>query len=131
MSNVASSSPQSDDFQNENQLLREQVSQLQQQVDWFKRQLFGQKSEKHLVDPNPDQLGLLGQLPTPPSPAKKSKPLPINVAKPRKTVVMRSTIKAYALMIPWKSKTLKSFLMNCVALMPMNMKSSVRKAIIA
>lgn len=46
MSNLASSSPQSDDFQNENQLLREQVSQLQQQVDWFKRQLFGAKIRK-------------------------------------------------------------------------------------
>ncbi len=33
---------------------------LQQQVDWFKRQLFGRKSEKHIMD-NPDQTQLFGQ----------------------------------------------------------------------
>lgn len=33
---------------------------LQQQVDWFKRQLFGRKSEKHIVD-NPDQTHLFAQ----------------------------------------------------------------------
>jgi len=33
------------------------VDALQQQVDWFKRQLFGRKPEKHLVD-NPDQAHL-------------------------------------------------------------------------
>ena len=37
------------------------VDALQQQVDWFKRQLFGRKSEKHLVD-NPDQAHLFGQV---------------------------------------------------------------------
>lgn len=31
-----------------------QVEQLQHQLDWFKRQLFGRKSEKQLID-NPDQ----------------------------------------------------------------------------
>lgn len=36
------------------------VQSLQQQVDWFKRQLFGRKSEKHMVD-NPDQAYLFGQ----------------------------------------------------------------------
>ena len=30
------------------------AAQLQQQVDWFKRQLFGRKSEKHIVE-NSDQ----------------------------------------------------------------------------
>ena len=36
----------------ENAQLREQLASLQQQLDWFKRQLFGQKSEKrHLIDP--------------------------------------------------------------------------------
>lgn len=46
------------------------VQSLQQQVDWFKRQLFGRKSEKHIID-NPDQANLFGQtqdesLPPPP-----------------------------------------------------------------
>jgi len=39
--------------------LREQVQQLQHQLDWFKRQLFGEKSEKRLID-NPHQGSLLG-----------------------------------------------------------------------
>jgi transposase len=35
----------------ENAQLREQLQSLQRQLDWFKRQLFGQKSEKrHLID---------------------------------------------------------------------------------
>ena len=33
----------------ENQALREQVSSLQHQLDWFKRQLFGSKSEKRFL----------------------------------------------------------------------------------
>ena len=49
------------DIAAENQLLREQVVQLQHQVDWFKRQLFGSKSEKRHIDPNPDQLDLLSR----------------------------------------------------------------------
>ena len=34
----------------ENALLREQVQILQRQLDWFKKQLFGPKSEKQVVD---------------------------------------------------------------------------------
>jgi len=51
------------------------VDALQQQVDWFKRQLFGRKSEKHLVD-NPDQGHLFGQAKAddiPPAPKKSVK----------------------------------------------------------
>ncbi|WP_395338412.1 IS66 family transposase [Ningiella sp. W23] len=40
--------------------VRAQMAALQQQVDWFKRQLFGRKSEKHIID-NPDQANLFGQ----------------------------------------------------------------------
>lgn len=50
-----------------NELTREQVGslldavgELSRQVEWFKRQLFGQKSERRLVDPDPTQ-GSLGQ----------------------------------------------------------------------
>ena len=35
----------------------EERDALKQQLDWFKRQLFGRKSEKRLID-NPDQLDL-------------------------------------------------------------------------
>ena len=34
--------------------MAENLSVLQQQVDWFKRQLFGRKSEKQIID-NPHQ----------------------------------------------------------------------------
>jgi transposase len=40
--------------------LLDQVSDLQRQVEWFKRQLFGQKSERRLLEPDPQQ-GTLGQ----------------------------------------------------------------------
>ncbi len=36
---------------------KQEIESLKHQLDWFKQQLFGQKSEKRLID-NPDQLGL-------------------------------------------------------------------------
>ncbi len=50
--------------------LQAEVSSLKQQLDWFKRQLFGRKSEKRIIE-NPDQLdlgALLGNTPPPPEP---------------------------------------------------------------
>jgi transposase len=41
----------------ENADLRQQIATLSQQLAWLQRQLFGQKSERRLID-NPDQLGL-------------------------------------------------------------------------
>ena len=41
--------------------LEGQVSQLQEQLAWFKRQLFGRKSEKRIIE-NPDQGSLLAEL---------------------------------------------------------------------
>jgi transposase len=38
------------------QALEEQVTQLQHQLEWFKKQLFGPKSERRIIDPPPDQL---------------------------------------------------------------------------
>ena len=39
-------------LEEENASLRAQLTEVQQQLDWFKRQLFGNKSEKRLqVDP--------------------------------------------------------------------------------
>lgn len=57
----------------ENQSLREQVSVLQHQLDWFKRELFGSKSEKRLeVDPAiQGQLFSDLDLDPPPEPAPK------------------------------------------------------------
>ena len=36
---------------------REEIAALKQQLDWFKRQLFGRKSEKRIID-NPRQFDL-------------------------------------------------------------------------
>jgi transposase len=59
----------------DNAQLREERDALKQQLDWFKRQLFGRKSEKRLLD-NPDQLDLntlLGDVerPSEPPPTEK------------------------------------------------------------
>lgn len=46
--------------------LQRQVQTIQHQLEWFRRQLFGQKSEKRLVAPDPAQM-YLGELPIPES----------------------------------------------------------------
>ncbi|QJR00654.1 IS66 family transposase [Halomonas sp. PGE1] len=55
----------------ENSVLREENASLQRQLDWFKRQLFGRKSERLLaIDPAVQQslLGSMQDLPAPPPP---------------------------------------------------------------
>jgi transposase len=44
-------------LRSENAQLRQQLQSLQQQLDWFKRQLFGRKSEKRLIE-SADQLDI-------------------------------------------------------------------------
>jgi len=46
-----------------------EVAALKQQLDWFKRQLFGRKSEKRLIE-HPDQLDLIALLGDAPAPAE-------------------------------------------------------------
>ena len=51
-----------------NGALESRVVELERQLAWFKNQMFGEKSERRLVDINPDQLplqGLLGDVPKP------------------------------------------------------------------
>jgi len=53
--------------------LTSELQSVQQQVEWFRRQLFGQKSEKRHLEPDPKQM-TLGELPVPetaPEPAGK------------------------------------------------------------
>ncbi len=52
-----------DRLQAQNVQLQEQVHALKHQLDWFKRQLFGEKSEKRLKEINPDQLSIGELLP--------------------------------------------------------------------
>jgi transposase len=47
---------------------------LKRQVEWFKRQLFGRKSERRLREPAPHQLSLSGMLTTPVPPADRPPP---------------------------------------------------------
>src|SRR6266542_2682435 len=63
-----------------NQELAQQTADLQRQVQWFQRQLFGRKSERRLREPDAQQLPLAGLLParnvpadTPPSPTETVK----------------------------------------------------------
>ena len=52
------------------QALQAEVASLKEQLDWFKRQLFGRKSEKRIIE-HPDQLdlsALLGDAPPPTEP---------------------------------------------------------------
>ena len=52
------------------QALQAEVASLKEQLDWFKRQLFGRKSEKRIIE-HPDQLdlsALLGDAPPPAEP---------------------------------------------------------------
>jgi transposase len=49
-------------------VLEQKVQSLEQQLDWFKRQLFGRKSEKRLIEPDSQQLllnGFEGETPPP------------------------------------------------------------------
>jgi transposase len=54
--------------------LQDQNATLKRQVDWFKRQLFGRKSERRLREPDPQQLSLSGLLTAPVSPADQPPP---------------------------------------------------------
>ena len=58
----------------QNEALAHQAADLQRQVEWFKRQLFGQKSERRLREPNAQQLPLAGLLPVPSAPAEAPPP---------------------------------------------------------
>ena len=54
--------------------MREQVQILQRQLDWFKKQLFGPKSEKQVVDlPGQDSLFQPEEAPRPEQPADEEK----------------------------------------------------------
>ncbi len=52
---------------------KQEIENLKFQLDWFKRQLFGQKSEKRQIVQNPDQVTIADILTTPP---KTSEPAP-------------------------------------------------------
>jgi transposase len=69
--------------------LTREVAQLQHQLDWFKRQIFGQKSEKRLLPENPAQMSL-GELPIPDTPTPV-KHIPAHTRQSRPTNVAQSS----------------------------------------
>lgn len=61
----------------------EQIAQLKQQVDWFKRQIFGRKSEKQFID-NPAQINLFADIETPTEEKQPSPSLTVKAHQRRK-----------------------------------------------
>jgi transposase len=57
-----------------NEQLAQQAAELQRQVEWFKRQLFGRKSERRLREPDAQQLPLAGLFPAANDPADAPPP---------------------------------------------------------
>src|SRR5512140_227750 len=58
-----------------NEVLRNQIEALRAQLEWFKRQVFGQKSERYPVQPDAQQLHLgehLGELMSATEPAPQA-----------------------------------------------------------
>ena len=75
---------QYDAVQAENAALREQVTQLKHQLDWFKRQLFGAKSEKRIDIDTSQQADLLSGLGVTPPPIDKLPTEQITYARRKK-----------------------------------------------
>jgi transposase len=64
---------------------REQIAALKHQLDWFKRQLFGSKSERFAPEVNPQQLHLGEALPLPDAMAEERQSVPAHTRKVVKT----------------------------------------------
>ena len=64
-----------------------QIDELKRQVEWFKRQMFGRKSERFAPEPDAQQMHLgqvVGELPVPPEQPDASSPVPAHQRrKPR------------------------------------------------
>ncbi len=75
---------QAKEFAEQNKQLAKHNKQLQHQLDWFKRQLFGRKSEKR-IEVSPDQLSL-GFVAAPPeeSPAESTQPVKAHTRRKRR-----------------------------------------------
>jgi len=69
----------------ENRDLRDQVGALQHQLDWFKRQLFGTKSERFVSEPNPQQLHLGEALPVPEAVPEERRSVPAHTRRVAKS----------------------------------------------
>ena len=94
------SNPELEALRAENAELKAALAQVTQQLEWFKRQLFGRKSERHLP-PDPSQGNLLADLaPEPPAGAVPTETVTYIPGAPPRTAVTRSTTAACASMPP-------------------------------
>jgi transposase len=53
----------------------EKIAALEHQLEWFRRQIFGQKSERFAPEPDPSQMHLGETFPVPAAPVEKLKPI--------------------------------------------------------
>jgi len=53
----------------------EKIAALEHQLEWFRRQIFGQKSERFAPEPDPNQLHLGETFPAPAAPVEERKPI--------------------------------------------------------
>src|ERR1700687_5219778 len=58
----------------------EQIAPLKHQIEWFRRQLFGPKSERFIPEPNPEQM-YLGQMPVPETKPEKHQSVPAHTRR--------------------------------------------------
>ena len=73
----------------ENAALKSERDALKRQLAWFKKQVFGEKSERRLLENDPDQLplsGLVGEAVK--SVPVEKEPSPMSAAKPRRSGAM-------------------------------------------
>ncbi len=54
----------------------DRITALERKVEWFQRQCFGQKNERFVPEPNPNQLHLGETFPVPTSPREERKTIP-------------------------------------------------------
>jgi transposase len=59
----------------------ERIASLQHQLEWFRRQIFGQKSERFAPEPDPTQLHLGQVFPVPAQPLEKLKSIPAHTRR--------------------------------------------------
>lgn len=70
--------------------MRLEFEAVKHQLEWFRRQLFGQKSERRRLEANPHQMNL-GELPVPESaPAAAGKPIAAHTRRARSTDYAKS-----------------------------------------
>jgi hypothetical protein len=59
----------------------EKIAALEHQIEWFRRQYFGQKSERFAPEPDPNQLHLGETFPVPPTPSRNARSIPAHTRR--------------------------------------------------